>query len=149
MKIKDIKYVNTKETRTDGRYPLRIGSIVDFYTLPSIGCSMCLSYIKDNKGNQKDGILITSLVNNIVETETEISIETMNSIYVLEKEMIGGMYMNEVCGDNRFEMISKAKNHLIESTNIETAADEMKVLDSFLYRCWQMGWLDRYDTSKQ
>lgn len=57
--------------------------------------------------------------------------------------------MNEMCVDNRFEMISKAKNDLIKSTNIETAADEMKVLDSFLYRCWQMGWLDQYDTSKQ
>lgn len=149
MKIKDIKYVNTKETRTDGRYPLRIGSIVDYYIKPEIGYPMLLSYKKDNKGKDKAGILRTSLIRKIVETETEISIETVNSIYVLEKETIGEMYMSEMCGDNRFEMISKAKNHLIESTNIETAADEMKVLDSFLYRCWQMGWLDQYDPSKQ
>ena len=51
----------------------------------------------------------------------------------------------EVCGDNRFEIIEKAKTALIESTNIETSEDEMKVIDSFLFRCWQMGWLDKYD----
>jgi len=51
----------------------------------------------------------------------------------------------EICGDNRFEIIAKAKEHLLDATNIETSEDEMKVLDSFLFRCWQMGWLDRYD----
>ena len=47
--------------------------------------------------------------------------------------------------DNRFEIIEKAKRDLIESTNIEMDPDEMKVLDTFLFRCWQMGWLDRYE----
>lgn len=51
----------------------------------------------------------------------------------------------DVCGDNRFEIIEKAKIALIESTNIETSEDEMKVIDNFLFRCWQMGWLDKYD----
>lgn len=50
----------------------------------------------------------------------------------------------EICGDNRFEIIERAKRSLIESTNIETSEDEMKVIDSFLFRCWQMGWLDKY-----
>lgn len=54
-----------------------------------------------------------------------------------------------VCGDNRFEIIEKARKSLIESTNIEQSADEMEVLDSFLFRCWQMGWLDKYDTTKK
>ena len=53
--------------------------------------------------------------------------------------------MNEAISDNRFEIIAKAKAHLLEATNIETREDEMKVLDNFLFRCWQMGWLDRYD----
>ena len=53
--------------------------------------------------------------------------------------------MNEICGDNRFEIIAKAKAHLLDATNIDASEDEMKVLDSFLFRCWQMGWLDRYD----
>ena len=53
--------------------------------------------------------------------------------------------MNMICNDNRFAIIEKAKKNLIESTNIETSVDEMKVLDSFLYRCWQMGWLQVYE----
>lgn len=57
--------------------------------------------------------------------------------------------MNEMCGeicsDNRFEIIDAAKKDLLESTNINTSPDEMKVLDNFLFRCWQMGWLDKYE----
>lgn len=49
-----------------------------------------------------------------------------------------------VCGDNRFEIIAKAKEDIISATNIEDAKDEMECLDSFLFRCWQMGWLDKY-----
>lgn len=55
----------------------------------------------------------------------------------------------EICGDNRFEIIAKAKAHLLDATNIDTSEDEMKVLDSFLFRCWQMGWLDRYDRTTE
>lgn len=51
----------------------------------------------------------------------------------------------EVCGDNRFEIIAKAKELLLERTNIESSPDEMKVLDSLLFRCWQMGWLDKVE----
>lgn len=53
--------------------------------------------------------------------------------------------MSMIVGDGRFEIIAKAKADIIESTNIETSEDEMKVLDDFLFRCWQMGWLDRYE----
>ena len=53
--------------------------------------------------------------------------------------------MNDFCGDHRFEIIEKAKKHIIEATNIEDSEDEMKVLDTFLFRCWQMGWLDQYE----
>lgn len=53
--------------------------------------------------------------------------------------------MNETCTDNRFEIIEKAKKHILEATNINTNSDEMKVLNSFLFRCWQMGWLDKYN----
>ena len=53
----------------------------------------------------------------------------------------------EVCLDNRFDIIEKAKKDIINSTNIESSPDEMKVLDNMLFRCWQMGWLDKYDDS--
>ena len=53
--------------------------------------------------------------------------------------------MCEICDDNRFEIIERAKAHLINSTNIEASPDEMRVLNNFLYRCWQMGWLELYN----
>lgn len=66
--------------------------------------------------------------------------------FLLNRWMKGGTeVMGEICRDNRFETIKKAKKHLIEATNIETSPDEMKVLDNFLYRCWQMGWLKEYE----
>ena len=50
-----------------------------------------------------------------------------------------------VCGDNRFELIKKFKKKLFEQTNIETAKDEVAVIDSILFRLWQMGWLDKLE----
>lgn len=55
--------------------------------------------------------------------------------------------MTEMCGDNRFQIIELAKKDLLESTNIDTSPEEMAVLDRILFRCWQMGWLERYDAT--
>ena len=49
------------------------------------------------------------------------------------------------CADNRFEVIDRAKQDLLKSTNIDTSPKEMEVLDNFLFRCWQMGWLKQYE----
>lgn len=54
-----------------------------------------------------------------------------------------------LCDDNRIITIEKAKQALIKGTNIEDSPEEMKVLDNILFRCWQMGWLDRYDPQKK
>lgn len=56
--------------------------------------------------------------------------------------------MSAICGDNRFEIIEKAKKDILESTNIYMSPDEMKVLDNFLFRCWQMGWLKKYESDE-
>lgn len=53
--------------------------------------------------------------------------------------------MYNLCGDNRLEIIQRAKEDLIKSTNIEMAKDEMAVIDNILFRAWQMGWLDKYE----
>ena len=53
--------------------------------------------------------------------------------------------MSDLCNDNRFELIEKCKKKLVEGTNIETAPDEMAVLDNILFRFWQMGWLDKLE----
>ena len=56
--------------------------------------------------------------------------------------------MGEVCGDNCFEIIQRAREDFINSTNIEISSEEIKVLDNFLFRCWRLGWLKRYDENK-
>lgn len=58
--------------------------------------------------------------------------------------MMGQDY-HDRCGDNRFKVIEKAKEAILESTNIESSPEEMAVLDNFLFRCWQMGWLKKYE----
>ena len=56
--------------------------------------------------------------------------------------------MSDSTGDE-FRIIAKAKQALLDSTNIESSPDEMKVLNDFLFRCWQMGWLDRYGEEQE
>ena len=46
---------------------------------------MLLSYVADNQGLPKEGILHTSIVKNIVETDTVIAVYTRNSVYYFEK----------------------------------------------------------------
>lgn len=62
---------------------------------------------------------------------------------------------NECCTDDRFGIIARAKEALIKGTNIADKdangeyyqKEEMKVLDNFLFRCWQMGWLNKYEST--
>lgn len=56
--------------------------------------------------------------------------------------------MGDTCTDDRFVLIEAAKKDLLESTNIDASPDEMKVLDSFIFRCWQMGWLNGYKNTQ-
>lgn len=58
-----------------------------------------------------------------------------------------GVFNN--CDDCMFEVIEKAKDELISSTNIEDSPDEIAVIDTFLFRCWQMGWLDAKDKVRE
>lgn len=53
------------------------------------------------------------------------------------------------CIGSQFEIIAKAKQALLDSTNIDTSPNEMKVLNDFLFRCWQMGWLDKYKEEQE
>lgn len=49
------------------------------------------------------------------------------------------------CDDNRFELIQKYRDKLIDGTNIESSENEMAVLGNLLFRFWQMGWLDKLE----
>ena len=53
------------------------------------------------------------------------------------------------CGDDRFEIIEAAKKRLLKATNIESSPKEMEVLDSLLFRMWQMGWLPKLAEQKK
>ena len=50
--------------------------------------------------------------------------------------------MADICGDNRFELIEKYKQKLLDATNISDSHEEMAVIDNILFRFWQMGWLN-------
>ena len=56
--------------------------------------------------------------------------------------------MSDLITGSQFEIIERAKADILESTNIDTSEDEMKVLDNFLFRCWQMGWLKKYEVEE-
>ena len=88
MIIKDIRDVKTNKTRTDGRYPKRIGSEVDLLYTPVSGVVTYFIYKKDNKGNRKDGTLRTSTVTNVEYRDGDVIITTLNSIYHLTEENI-------------------------------------------------------------
>ncbi len=73
------------------------------------------------------------------ESEEEIYLKALKQID--EAERISESEKQDACDDDRFQIIEAAKQQLLAQTNIETSPDEMKVLDTFLFRMWQMGWL--------
>lgn len=85
-KIINITYLNGK-TRTDGRYPIRINSIVCVKNEFLKECfPAVMFYIKDGLGNITTGKCIyTSAVSRIDQTDTKLTIYTRNSIYYLEQ----------------------------------------------------------------
>lgn len=89
MIIEDILSVKTGKTRTDGRYPLRIGCTVTPMPI-SCGCRMFLDYVADRDGKPKEGVLCTSPVQSTMESDTALIVKTENSIYILRKDIRHG-----------------------------------------------------------
>lgn len=54
----------------------------------------------------------------------------------------------ELCNDDRYVVIEKAKKQLLEQSKIKAGPNELAVLDAFLFKCWQFGWLDAYRKAK-
>lgn len=54
--------------------------------------------------------------------------------------------MNEICTDNRFKIIEKVKDHLIEATNI--TQKELEVVDSILFRLWLLRYFDNVEVEE-
>ena len=83
-RLKDV--TKDGETRTDGRYPLRIGCLVEILDM-NVGWRLNLAYLKDADGNEKSGFLSTSQVVKIESTPSleVITVTTLNSVYTLTK----------------------------------------------------------------
>lgn len=79
------------------------------------------------------------------EIEDKISEEDTDCSDANDNEDVNDSEYQGSCGDNRFKVIEKAKEAILDSTNIESSPEEMAVLDNFLFRCWQMGWLKKYE----
>ena len=90
-KIKEILHSGSCDVRgtkrTDGRYPLRIGRIVDLDVTKIIGdAPMIINYVGHTDGTSLKGmVLYTSHVIHITVKVTEVTVETENSIYVFER----------------------------------------------------------------
>ena len=82
VKITDLE----GKPKTDGRYPLRVGAIVDAY--PAIvGQRLNMNYIADGEGNLKFGVLSTSTVQDVENEADVMKVTTKNSVYFLERVM--------------------------------------------------------------
>lgn len=82
--IEDITYKRTGETRTDGKYPNRIGSIVEILDSPVIGEPIHFRYIKYNNGELvEDHITRTSCLEDYDSYSTPgyLYLYTHNSVY--------------------------------------------------------------------
>ena len=91
-KIKSILYSGSKgkrgTPREDGRYPLRIGRIVELDVKDlKEGIPLILHYVKDENGNDYRGYhLVCSAIKNWDYVyDNVIRVETNNSIYELEE----------------------------------------------------------------
>lgn len=85
--IDNITYKNG-QTRTDGRYPNRIGSLVTLLNPPNVGNPLYFQYIKYNNGELvEDHITRTSRVDDFDQYSKPgyLLIYTRNSIYYFKE----------------------------------------------------------------
>ena len=75
------------KTRTDDRYPNRIGSFVKFNQEPMLNIPMCFRYVKyDERGDTiEDHITFTTTIKEIKHEKDYVSIHTANSIYYFKE----------------------------------------------------------------
>lgn len=84
-RIVDIRDVKTRITRSDGRYPLRIGRIVKKPN-PHIGVPMILEYVRNADGSDYSRYTLrTSRVcGSYINEKENLVVETVNSAYEFE-----------------------------------------------------------------
>ena len=84
-RIVDIRSIKTGHTRLDGRYPLRIGRIVE-KPHAHIGLPMILNYIRNADGTDYSGMTLRTsrVITTYTNEKGNIVVETMNSTYEFE-----------------------------------------------------------------
>ena len=105
-------------------------------------------YVLEDKKFQKYRVFHTPYVY----YKTDYSWQSFADPYYVSleiKQTKEDMEEKKQCGDNRFRAIARAKEHLFQATNIAEDKKELEVLDSFLLRCWQMGWLKQYEDAEE
>lgn len=84
-RIVDIRSIKTGHTRLDGRYPLRIGRIVE-KPHAHIGLPMILNYIRNADGTDYSSMTLRTsrVISTYTNEKGNIVVETMNSAYEFE-----------------------------------------------------------------
>lgn len=78
------------ETRTDGRYPIRIGCTYTCLSFPGVGHGVIMPYLKDFMGNERGGYVHTSKLVEIelpergTDDKPWFRFKTKNTIYTME-----------------------------------------------------------------
>lgn len=84
-RIVDIRDAKTRITRSDGRYPLRIGRIVKKPN-PHLGLPMILEYVRNADGSDYSGNVLrtTRVCGSFINKKDNLVVETVNSAYEFE-----------------------------------------------------------------
>ena len=82
-RIVDIRDAKTHITRSDGRYPLRIGRITKKPN-PHIGLPMILEYVRNADGTDYSGNILSRVCGSLINEKGNLVVGTMNSVYEFE-----------------------------------------------------------------
>ena len=98
-KIKQILHTGTcgdfGTERTDGRYPKRIGRVVEIDSNKlQVDRSMVIRYVRESDGTPIEGLyLFTSYIISISENINKLKVTTLNSIYIFERVQEDGKFL--------------------------------------------------------
>lgn len=142
----DNKHVVFKKLEKVGEPVVKEGGIFQCLNSRYISCIGCV-FRGTTKHCDKDHYLDGPCPNNEIWVEKKQNKE--NELKQNGKNMEENKTNCGQCGDKRLEVIAKAKADLLKSTNIENDEKEMAVIDNILFRCAQMGWLEKYEEEEE